>query len=75
MGNGIQTPVARGRRVRSALLVFCAVVLFLAGLLLLLAPAPAQGEGSRVPLVPSPCGGDGWIMGAQSYQASFLAGG
>lgn len=61
-------------RIRSVLMVVGALVLFVAGLLLLFAPASAQEE-SRLQRVHSHSGGDGRIMGAQSLQASLLAGG
>ena len=48
-----------GGRVRSALMVFCAVVLFLAGLLLLLAPAGAENSQSRIMTLLSPSAGTG----------------
>jgi hypothetical protein len=37
----------RGQRIRSALLVFSALILFLFGLFLLFAPAPASNKRSR----------------------------
>lgn len=61
-------------RIRSILMVFCAVVLFLAGLLLLFAPGPALGEGSRRQPVDFPGSGNGWIMSAQSLQPISSAG-
>ena len=56
-----QDPTQRGR-VRNGLMVVCALVLFLAGLLLLFAPASAQDGVSRCRPVPFPGGGTGWIM-------------
>ena len=66
---------ARGGRMRRARLVVCALVLFAAGLLLLFAPGPGAEDHSRVQPVHCPCGEDGWIMGAQSLQPGFVAGG
>ncbi len=59
---------------RSALLVFCALLLFLAGLLLLFAPVSAQ-EKSGIDMHPFPCGENGGIMGAQILQGKYFAGG
>ena len=60
-------------RTRGVLMLFCAAVLFLAGLLLLF--APARNRVSRCVPHHFHRPGDGWIMGSQSYQANFLAGG
>ncbi len=60
-------------RTRRLLMVFGAVVLFLAGLLLLF--APPRDHNSRCAPDPLPRAGDGWIMGAPSIQANSLAGG
>lgn len=65
----------RGKRIRSALLVFCAVVLFLAGLLLLFAPGPGQSEQSQLRRVHFRSGENGRIMGWQSRVPTSLAGG
>jgi len=65
--------VKRGGRIRNGLMVFCALVLFLAGLLLLLAPASAQDGESRCHPVHFPRGGNGWIMVGQSHQPDFPA--
>ena len=59
--------VAGTRRVKSVLLVVCALILFVAGLLLLLAPAAAQDQ-SRRGQHGSPFGADRWIMSAQSSE-------
>ena len=59
--------VAQGGRMKSVLLVLCALVLFIAGLLLLFAPAAAQDQSRRGPLG-SPVGADRWIMSAQSSE-------
>jgi hypothetical protein len=65
--------IGRSRRVRSAVLVICALILFLAGVLLLFAPASARGQLRRgsggFPLRPA-----GGIMGAQSREPVSLAG-
>ncbi len=69
---GDSTVTQRGR-IRNGLMVICALVLFLAGLLLLFAPASAQDGESRCSPVPSPGGGNGWIMVGQSHQPDFPA--
>ena len=66
--------LARGGRVKSVVLVVCALMLFLAGLLLLLAPAAAL-DHSRSGQPGSPLGADGWIMSAQSSEPVSLPGG
>ena len=74
MEDSISTFVARGRRIRSALLVIGALLLFVAGLLLLLAPAGAQdqsGHGTHH----FPDEANGWIMGSQSHEPVSVAGG
>ena len=61
-------------RVRRTLLVIGAVLLFVAGLLLLFAAARAQdqsGPGAHH----FPEDADGWIMGSQSHEPVSLAGG
>jgi hypothetical protein len=55
-------------------MVLCALVLFLAGLLLLFAPGPARGEDSGRRPADFPSGGNGWIMSAQSLQPDSFAG-
>lgn len=70
MEDSIGSFVARARRIRSALMVFAALILFLAGVLLLLAPASAQDEDSHLSF-PSPS--NGWIMGAHSHEPGFFA--
>ena len=75
MQDHTRTFIARSARIRSALLVFCALMLFLAGVLLLLAPASAQNDESRLQTVPFPCAGNGWIIGAQSHEPGFVGGG
>ena len=52
-----------------------ALMLFLAGLLLLLAPASAQDSESRTQPLHFHGGANGWIIGAQSHEPGFLAGG
>ena len=69
---GDSTMTRRGR-IRNGLMVFCALVLFLAGLLLLFAPASAQDGVSRCQPVPFHGGGYGWIMVGQSHQPDFPA--
>ncbi len=69
------TYLAQGRRGRSALMVFCAVVLFLAGLLLLLAPGPIHSEPSCRRQMHFPRGVNGRIMSAQFTEPASLAGG
>ena len=64
---------ATGERIRRVLMVFCALALFLAGLVLLF--APPRDQVSRGAPDHFPSAGDGWIMGANSYQANPLAGG
>jgi hypothetical protein len=64
----------QGGRIRSVLMVLCALALFLAGLLLLFAPASAQGDDSRFSPAPFPGGANGWIMGAHSPQSESVAG-
>jgi hypothetical protein len=66
---------AHSRRIRRALMLAGALVLFLAGLLLLLAPASAQDGKSRIDPLHFHGGANGWIMGAQSHEPGFLAGG
>ncbi len=68
------TRLAQGGRVKSVLLVVCAVMLFIAGLLLLFAPAAAQDQ-SRRGQQGSPLGADRWIMSAQSSEPVSLPGG
>ena len=72
MGDSTMT---RGGRIRNGLMVLCALVLFLAGLLLLFAPASAQDGESRCQPAPFPGGGNGWIMVGQLPQPDFPAGG
>jgi len=48
MAKGGSKSTARSGRIRSALLVFGALLLFVAGLLLLFAPARAEEDQSRV---------------------------
>lgn len=55
-------------------MVLGALILFLAGLLLLLAPANAQDQ-SRRDVQSSPAAPHGWIMGAQSHEPVSLPGG
>lgn len=66
--------VAPVRRVKSVLLVVCALMLFIAGLLLLLAPPAAQDQ-SRCEQQGSPADADRWIMSAQSSEPVSLPGG
>jgi len=61
------------RPIRSVIMIVCALVLFVAGLFLLFAPAHRQV--SRCGPDHFPGADNGWIMGAQSFQANFLAGG
>ena len=75
MANRARIGKARSGRIRSALLVFGALLLFVAGLLLLFAPAHAEGDQSRFCPAHFPWGANGWIMGAQSHQPCSLAGG
>jgi len=70
MGN---STVMQSGRIRNGLMVFCALVLFVAGLLLLFAPASAQDGVSRCQPVPFPGGAHGWIMVGQSHQPDFSA--
>ena len=65
----------RSRRIQSVLLVCGALMLFLFGLLLLFAPAPARGELSKVKQDHFPSREGRWIMGSQSRKPIFLAGG
>lgn len=74
MEDSAGTLMARKGRLRSVLLVICALVLFLAGLFLLFAPAVAQPD-SRPGIGSSPVGQDRWIMGAQSREPVSLPGG
>jgi uncharacterized protein YjeT (DUF2065 family) len=67
--------VERSRRIRNALTIAGALVLFLAGLLLLLAPVSARHHESRTQPLHFPDCAIGWIMGAQSHEPGFLAGG
>jgi len=62
-------------RIRRALMFVGATVLFLAGLLLLLAPASAQDSECRTQSLHFHGGANGWIIGAQSHEPTFLAGG
>lgn len=64
---------ATRERIRRVLMVFCALALFLAGLVLLFAPGRDQVSRGAPDYFPGT--GDGWIMGAKSYQANSLAGG
>ncbi len=73
MGGGDSRLIARRERIRSALLVVCALILFVAGLLLLFAPASAH-EQSRRGVQSFPVGPDRWIMGAQSREPVSLRG-
>jgi hypothetical protein len=73
------THTARNQRIRNALLVICALVLFLAGLLLLFAPGPGrnpgQDEQSQLTQRHFPSAGNGRIMGSQTRKSISLAGG
>jgi len=72
--NSASNSMVRSRRIRNTLLVFGALLLFVAGLLLLLAPARAQDQ-SGTGAHHFPDGGNGWIMGSQSHEPVCLAGG
>ncbi len=72
MDDGTSTFIARSRRVRGALMVFCAMVLFLAGLLLLLAPAVTKDSHFRILTIDFASGGNGWIMSAHSDEPGPL---
>jgi hypothetical protein len=74
MEDSISRFVACSRRIRGALLLFCALLLFVAGLLLLFAPVPAQnqsGPGAHH----FHDDANGWIMGSQSHERVSVAGG
>jgi len=73
MGGSTHKFVTQPGRIRDGLMVFCALVLFVAGLLLLFAPASAQDGESRCHPVHFPRGGNGWIMVGQSHQPDFPA--
>jgi len=74
MEDSTHSHVTQGGRIRKGLMVFCALVLFLAGLLLLLAPASAQDGESICQPAHFLGGANGWIMGAQSHQPGSAAG-
>jgi len=75
MEKSVSTFVAQRGRIRSALLVFGALLLFVAGLLLLFAPAKAEDGQSWLRPADFSGGANGGIMGAQSHQPGSLAGG
>ncbi len=77
MDDAIRHWVESGRRIKSALMVLCALMLFLAGFWLLFAPAPGRQpeKESRLRAFHFPCGADGWIMGSQSHHSEFMGGG
>jgi len=65
----------RAQRIRSGLLVLSALLLFVFGILLLFAPAPAQESQSSVRPGHFPCHAKRWIMGSHSGKVISLAGG
>lgn len=65
----------RGQRIRSALLVFSALILFLFGLFLLFAPAPASDGQSRRQLGPFHVPRERVDNGTAIAKAEFTAGG
>jgi hypothetical protein len=71
MEDSTRSFITLSRRIRSALMVFCALVLFLAGLLLLFAPASAQDSRSRIRTPDFPDAANRWIMGAHSHEPGF----
>ena len=74
MGHSISTYVARSRRIRNALLLIGALMFFVAGLFLLLAPTHGKDQsGPGVHHFPEDA--DGWIMGSQSREPVSLVGG
>lgn len=75
MENISNISIDRKRRIRSALMVICAVTLFVAGLLLLFAPAHARRDHSRCEPEHFLNGVHGWIMSAQSHEPESPAGG
>ena len=75
MGDSISIWVAGTGRIPSIVMLAGALMLFVAGLLLLRAPASAQGTESRTRPPHFPGSRKGWIIGAQSHEPGFLAGG
>ena len=71
MEDSTSTSVALSKRTRSALMVFCALVLFLAGLLLLFAPPSAKDSRSQIRTPDFPDAVNRWIMGAHSHEPGF----
>jgi hypothetical protein len=74
MEAAITTSRTRAQRIRSALLILSALLLFVFGLLLLIAPAPVHDQHSML-LQHFPGAENGWIIGSQSRKSISLAGG
>ena len=74
MQDATTTNRTRAQRIQSALLLLSALLLFVFGLLLLIAPAPGHDHHAR--LRQHFHGAEnGWIIGSQSRKAISLAGG
>ena len=71
----VASSLPRGIRIQRALLLCGAAALFLLGLVLLFAPAPAEDQQSCAPTIHFLCGDNGRIIGSQSRKPISLAGG